>query len=60
MIKQKISRGILEDMYMSIEEGKLRPRPKFVFFQGVKYRTGSNPLKRALDKWYEKHGKKTQ
>lgn len=47
-------------MYMSIEEGKLRPRPKFVFFQGVKYRTGSNPLKRALDKWYEKHGKKTQ
>lgn len=46
-----ITRGCLEQMYKDIEDSP--SKPKFVIYQGVKYRTGSKPLKKALDKFYE-------
>lgn len=48
-----ITRGILEQLYSDIENSK--DKPTYVIFEGVKYKCGSKPLKRALDKWYQKH-----
>jgi hypothetical protein len=48
-----LSKGILEDFYNSIENSK--DKPTYVYFQGTKYKTGSKPLKLALDKWYKQH-----
>lgn len=46
-----ITRGCLEQMYQDIENSP--NKPKFVFYNGIKYKTGSKPLKKALDKFYE-------
>lgn len=56
-MKNKLSRGILEDLYLSIENSK--QKPKWVYFQGIRYRTGSKPMKKALDKWYKNNAKST-
>ena len=56
--KMSKSRGVLEDMYLSIENSP--NKPKFVFFRGIKYRTRSHPFKKALDKWYKTHQKNNQ
>lgn len=51
----KISRGVLEDLYNNIENAP--NKPTWCWFQGIKYKTGSAPLKKALNKWYKNHEK---
>lgn len=49
-------RGSLEDLYNRIENSS--PQLKYCYFQGIKYKTGSKTLKKALDKWYEQNAKR--
>lgn len=54
-VGKSVTRGMLEEMYRSIESGK--NKPSYIYFQGIKYRLGSKPFNKALDNWYKKNGK---
>lgn len=56
--KSTLSRGLLDDLYKSIERSP--NKPKWCYFQGIKYKVGSKNLKKALDRWYGLHSKDKQ
>lgn len=56
MKKTSLTKGILEEMYDNA--AKRNPWVKFVYFQGVRFRTGSRSLKKAIADWRKKNAKK--